>query len=89
MPRYLTSDGQVNWNFIRDMRLGLVPVKTEQEAEVLAAYGISCSRLAVIRHLADSGEIVIVSEGTNDYRKYLEDRRRQRSANGRGRRTHR
>ena len=91
MPRYLTQTGEINWDFVRDMRLGLVPDITEQEQEVLAVY-FTGDRRGVIRYLAGIGEIVVVEEdtsGSNAYREYLEDRRRQRSANGRGRRTHR
>jgi len=88
MPRYLTSDGQIDWQFITDMRLGLIPDKTPEEQEVLAVY-FTGHRVAVIRYLAESGDIVIEgdTDGFDAYGDYLEDRRRQRSANGRGRRT--
>jgi hypothetical protein len=89
-PRYFTPDGQIDFEFIREMRLGLVYDISDQEHAVLEAYFFG-REAGVVLLLAKRGEITMLAEGTStaaQYRAYLDGRYRQRSANGRGRKTH-
>ena len=79
MSRYLNPDGTINFEFVRDMRLGLIPgPKKEAENEVLIAYFYG-GEAGVARHLAKTGEIQVEVEETGEaaaYRSHLGERYR-------------
>lgn len=86
MPRYFADD-EINWKFVRRAQFGLVRDLSEAEYAVMVAFALG-GKAGVIRHLAKTEEIGIIEENNSlarDFRRYLDDRHRQKSLHARGR----